>query len=175
MTRIDSNRRTVLRDIPLDGRTPTGLAFGFRALWVAHGRRGQVSSIDPQFNEPSEPIDVAGTAFGSPNGSVTIGEDSVWAAFGDGTLARSNRYQDVLKARAGLDPAGIVVGSGSVWVSNHGSATVTRYNPAALQGRPAGRPVQGWGRADRDCAGDRVIWVANNASNSVTRIDPDSG
>ena len=123
VTRIDPNRRTVLRNIGLEGRTPTGLAFGFRVLWVAHGRRGEVSSIDPQFNEPSEPIPVADTAFGSPNGSVTIGEDSVWAAFGDGTLARIEPVSGrVESARAGQNPAGIVVGSGSVWVSNYGDA-----------------------------------------------------
>jgi YVTN family beta-propeller protein len=175
VTRIDSNRPTDRRNINLEGRTPTGLAFGFRALWVAHGRRGEVSSIDPQFNEPSEPIPVAGTAFGSPNGSVTIGEDSVWAAFGDGTLARIEPVSGrVERARAGQNPAGIVVGSGSVWVSNSGDATVTRYNPATFTEGPLDDPFR-VGTRPTGIAGDLAIWVANTASHSVTRIDPDSG
>ena len=65
VTRIDvAAERTVLRNIPLEDRTPTGLAFGFGAVWVAHGLRGQVSRIDPQFNEPSQPIQVVDAGLG---------------------------------------------------------------------------------------------------------------
>jgi YVTN family beta-propeller protein len=175
VTRIDSSRRTVLRTIGLYPRTPTGLAFGFRTLWVAHGRLGQVSRIDPQFNEASQPIDVAGTAFGSPNGSIAVGPGLVWAVFGDGTLARIEPVSGrVERARAGGNPAGIVVGSGSVWVSNYGDATVTRFNPAAFTEGPLDDPFR-VGKGPTGIAGDRAIWVANNASDSATRIDPDSG
>ena len=79
------------------------------------------------------------------------------------------------KTRAGAHPAGIVVGSGSVWVSNSGEAKVWRYNPAAFHGRPARRPVSVGKRPTGIAAGDRAIWVANSAGDSVSRIDPNDG
>jgi class 3 adenylate cyclase/DNA-binding beta-propeller fold protein YncE len=172
VTRINAGDRKVVRNIPLDNRTPTGLAFGFGALWVAHGRRGQLSRVDPEFNQVTEPIEVGGTAFGSPNGSVAVGVGSVWAVFGDSTLARiepaTGRVAE--STRAGSIPAGVVVGSGSVWVSNSGEASVARYNPAtfaedaldefSVEGRPTG------------IAAGEAIWVVNTADDSVSRIDP---
>ena len=110
VTKVDPVARAVLKNITLDNRTPTGLAVGFSSVWVAHGLRGQVSRIDPQFNQVSDPIDVGGTAFGSPNGSVAVDDDSVWAVFGDSTLARlepdTGRVAE--STRAGGVPAGIV-------------------------------------------------------------------
>jgi YVTN family beta-propeller protein len=178
VTRIDARERTALRNITLDNRTPTGLAFGFKAVWVAHGRRGEVSRIDPQFNDVAPPINVVGTAFYvGPNGAVTTGEGSVWAVFGDSTLARIE--PDSLRVettRAGALPAGIVVGSGSVWVSNSGQAKVGRYNPAAFQD-PIDEPRVGrrpTGIAAGEAAGE-PIWVANSAADTVSRIDPQDG
>jgi YVTN family beta-propeller protein len=177
VTRVDPDRRTPLRTIPLWPRSPTGLAFGFRSVWVAHGRLGEVSSIDPQFNAPSKPVDVADTAFGSPYGSVAIGADSVWAVFGDSTLVRvdpSSGSPAEPSARAGQNPAGIAVGNGSVWVSNSGEATVTRYSPAAFTEGPLDTFSVGR-RPTGIAAGEGAIWVANTGSDSVSRIDPNSG
>jgi YVTN family beta-propeller protein len=177
VTRIDLDRRNVLRSaIALEGRTPTGLAFGFGFLWVAHGRRGQLSRIDPQFNQPSQPIDVADVAFGSPNGSVAVGAGSVWAVFGDSTLARIERESGRVAefTRAGTNPAGIAFGNGSVWVSNSGQAEVWRYSPAAFPEGPLDSPRVGR-RPTGIASGERAIWVANNASDSVSRINLASG
>lgn len=175
VTRIDSRRRRVLRHIPLDRRTPTGLAVGFGAVWVAHGRRGELSRIDPQFNEVSPPIPVGGTAFGSPNGSVAVGPGSVWVVFGDSTLARiePSTGQVAESTRAGALPAGVVVGSGSIWVANSGDATVARYSPATFAEAPL-RTFNVGSRPTGIAAGE-MIWVANTADDSVTRIDPDDG
>jgi YVTN family beta-propeller protein len=177
VTRIDSRRRTVLRQsISLDERTPTGLAFGFDAVWVAHGLLGQLSRIDPQFNKVTPPTDVGGTAFGSPNGAVAVGRGSVWAVFGDSTLARIEPATGRVKehTRAGSLPAGVVVGSGSVWVANSGDATVTRYNPATFTEAPIGMTTVGR-RPTGIGAWERAIWVANTDADSVWRIDPDAG
>jgi YVTN family beta-propeller protein len=177
VTRIDATSRSVLRHIGVNNRTPTGLAFGFSFVWVAHGRSGQLSRIDPQFNEPSEPVDIADTAFGSPNGSVAIGSDSVWAVFGDSTLAQIEADSGSVaeSTRAGSNPAGIVVGTGSVWVSNAGDANVTRYNPAAFTEGPVADPFNVGGRPTGIGAGEGAVWVANTAGDSVSRIDPYSG
>jgi YVTN family beta-propeller protein len=173
VTRIDAKTRKVLRNIPLDPQTPTGLAYGFRAVWVAHGRLGNVTRIDPQFNTPGPPIEVGGTAFGQPYGSVAVGLRAVWVVFGDSTLAKIDPTTlRVKRARAGSLPAGIAVGSGSVWVSNAGEASVTRYNPEAFQ---APLDTISVGRSPTGIAAAHTIWVANSADDSVWRIGPDTG
>ena len=176
VTRIDADERTVLRTITLDNRTPTGLAFGFGFVWVAHGLRGQLSRIDPQFDAVQPPvIDIAGTAFGSPNGSVATGLGSVWTAFGDATLARVEPAtgQVAESTRAGSNPAGIAVGSDSFWVTNSNDASVRRYNPVTF----TEAPLQTYtvGRRPAGIAASESVWVANTADGTVTRIDPDAG
>jgi YVTN family beta-propeller protein len=176
VTRIDDRRRTLIRTIPLDNRTPTGLAFGFDAVWVAHGRLGQVSQIDPQYNEVSSPIDVGGTAFGSPNGVIAVDRDSVWAAFGDSTLARIDPVAARVaeQTRAGQLPAGIAVDSGSVWVANSGDSTVMRYSPETFTEAPL-RTFSVGRRPTGIAAQGGEIWVASTADDSVRWIDPDAG
>jgi YVTN family beta-propeller protein len=82
----------------------------------------------------------------------------------------------VEKTRAGALPAGIVVGSGSVWVSNSGEAEVWRYNPTAFQDpvdvSSVGRRPTGIAAGEE--AGE-AIWVANSAADTVSRIDPQDG
>jgi YVTN family beta-propeller protein len=175
VTRIDAERRTVVTTIGLNDLTPTGLTVGFGFVWVAHGRLGELSRIDTQFNEltPST-IDVAGTAFGSPNGSVARDSRSIWAVFGDATLARitpAGRVAD--KTRAGSTPAGIAVGHGFVWVTNSLGASVWQYHPATFTEGPieqfnVGRQPIGI------AAGAGAIWVANSGGKTVMRIDPNS-
>jgi YVTN family beta-propeller protein len=176
VTRIDARRRTVLRHIPLDNRTPTGLAFGFGALWVAHGRLGQLSQIDPQFDEVSSPIEVGGTAFGSPDGVVAVDQQSVWAAFGDSTLARIDptTARVAEQTRAGSVPAGIAVDSGSVWVANSGDSTVMQYRTETFTEGPL-RTFNVGRRPTGIAAQGGASWVASTADDSVRWIDPDAG
>ncbi len=94
---------TLVGTFPLDNRTPTGLAVGADAVWVAHGRLGQLSRVDPQFGQVTETVEPAGRGPYSTNGSVTTGVGSVWAVFGDSTLARVDP-DDV--RRHGLDARG---------------------------------------------------------------------
>jgi YVTN family beta-propeller protein len=175
LTRIDAAERTLTATIPLDGRTPTGIAVGLDAVWVAHGLRGDLSRVDPQFGEVAESIPVGGTAFGSPNGSVTVGEGSLWAAFGDSTLARLDSEGKILaKTVGGSQPAGIATAPGAVWVTNSGDATVHRFNPDTFtQG-----PIQPFNVAAGPTGityARGAIWVANAGDAVVTRIEPSSG
>jgi len=175
LTKVDPVLRTATATIPLENRTPTGIAVGLGAVWVAHGLRGELSRVDTQFADVSSAIAVGGTAFGSPNGSVAIGAGSVWAVFGDSTLARLDAGGRVLDATlAGTDPAGIVVVSDAVWVTNSGDATVQRFNErtfgeGALKTFNVGRLPSGIAYADG------AMWVASSGDDVVTRIDPDSG
>jgi YVTN family beta-propeller protein len=49
ITSIDPITRTPGATVALDDRTPTGIAARPRAVWVAHGRSGELSRVEPQF------------------------------------------------------------------------------------------------------------------------------
>jgi YVTN family beta-propeller protein len=176
LTKVDPRTRTNAGTISLERRTPTGVAVGSGYVWVAHGLRGEVSRVDLAFNELSPPIEVAGTAFGSPNGSVTVDRSSVWVVFGDSTLARldPDTGRVLESTRAGIQPAGIASGFDSIWVSNSGQATVNRYNPSTFVEGPIGTTAVGT-RPTGIIAGAGAIWVTNTAADTVSRIDPQSG
>ncbi len=175
LTRIDAEERLAVATISLESQTPTGIAVGLGAVWVAHGLRGQLSSVDPQFGQVTRSISVGGAAFGSPNGSVAIGGRSVWVVFGDSTLARIDAAGKLSgRTLAGSQPAGVVFAGQSVWVTNSGDATVQRFNPETFRQAPlrtfnVGRQPTGIIHADG------AIWVANAGDGVVTRIDPGSG
>jgi YVTN family beta-propeller protein len=175
LTKIDPAARSAAGAIPLDRRTPTGIAVGLDAVWVAHGLRGELSQVNPQFGQVTKTTPVSGTAFGFPNGSVTVGAGSVWAVYGDSTLARLDASGSILgQTTVGSQPAGIVFAAGSIWVTNSGDATVQRFNPdsfrqGALRMFNVGRQPIGIDYVDG------AIWVASSGDDVVWRIDPDSG
>ena len=173
LTRIDAKRRTSAGTYPLENRTPTGIAVGADAIWVAHGALGKLARVDPQFGQVAETIDVAGEALGSVNGAVTVGAGSVWAVYGDSTLARVDPDTVRLSGRtfAGAAPAGVAVYGGYVWVVNSESATVERYQASTFQEGSIGSTTVGQ-RPTAIAAGEGALWVANTGSNTVTRVDP---
>ncbi|MFL5959669.1 MAG: adenylate/guanylate cyclase domain-containing protein [Gaiellaceae bacterium] len=173
ITRISLDRRVPVATLALDGRTPTGIAFGGGAVWIAHGARGEVSRIDLHTNRLSKTIqDVADP--GSNYGAVTVTGDSVWAVYGDSTLARidakTTRVSD--STFAGNSPRGVVVADGGVWVLNAGNRTVTHFAPKAIEGGAVGRPIPVGHRPVAIAAGEGAIWVADAGDDAVTRIDP---
>ena len=175
LTRIDPVQRAAAATISLERRTPTGIAVGLGAVWVAHGVLGAVSQVDAQFGQVIRTTPVGGTAFGSPNGSVALDARSVWAVFGDSTLARLDASGRLLEQTlAGTQPAGVVTATGSVWVTNSGDATVQRFNSETFrQG-----PIKTFNVARRPAGiiySGGAIWVANAGDAVVTRIDPSSG
>jgi len=174
LTRIDGARRTAVATISLDNRTPTGIAVGRGAVWVAHGVLGEISRVDPQFGQVTRKTTVGGTAFGSPSGSVALDPSSVWAVFGDSTLARLDAAGDVLEeGLAGSQPAGIVVAADSVWVTNSADATVQRFNSSTFRQGPV-RTFNVGTQPAGIVYSDGAIWVANAGAASVTRIEPSS-
>ena len=67
----------------------------------------------------------------------------------------------------------MVVGSGSVWVSNSDSANVQRFSPVTFEEGPL--KVIPVGRRPSGLAfGEGAIWVAITGDDLVTRIDPGS-
>ena len=171
ITRISLRRRARTATVPLGGRTPTGLAFGAGALWVAHGLRGQLSRVDPGSDRVTKTIEIADP--GSARGTVAVGPGSVWAVYGDSTLAWVDPRPPLHLVDAtfvGQSPAGVAVGSGSVWVVNSGDSTVTRFNPKTYE--PVPPPIRVGRRPVGIAFGEGAIWVADSGADSVTRIDP---
>ena len=174
LTKIDAAQRLATATVSLDERTPTGLAVGEGGVWVAHGMRGQVSRVDPQFDRITSTIEVAtGRA---RTGSTAVGDGFVWAVFGDSTFARIEPADARVAASsfAGALPSAVVVASGAVWVANSGDSAVQRFNPqtfeqGALRTIPVGR------RPTAIAFGEGAVWVANTSDDSVTRIDPGTG
>ena len=175
LMRIDPVARTVTDTFPLDNRTPTGLAVGLGAVWVAHGPRGEVSLVDPQFGTVIRTRKVAGPAFGSPNGTIALDDTSAWAVFGDSTLAHLDAAGKLLGTTlAGVQPAGVASASGSIWVTNSGEASVQRFNAATFR-QGALRSYSVGVRPTGVIYSEGAIWVASTDDGVVTRIDPSSG
>jgi YVTN family beta-propeller protein len=172
LTSVDPVERTSTGTVPLDGRTPTGVAEGLGSVWVAHGLRGGVSRIDPEFRTITGTTAVGGSAFGSPNGTLAIDRTSVWAAFGDSTLAQINAQGETLgQTLAGTQPAGVAVGEGAVWVANAGDSTVYRFHPGSFAQGPV-RSVSVGRQPTGIAVAPDAVWVANSGDGTVSRIDP---
>jgi YVTN family beta-propeller protein len=166
ITRVDPGAMSVQRTISLPA-TPTGIAVGFGSVWVANGVAGTLSRLDPGTDQVVRTIRVASPAAG---GSVTTGDGSVWAVYGNSTVGRVDpATATVLETGlAGGAPTAIAFGAGNVWVANSLDNTVSRILPTTVSafgyqnvgGYPSGLAV-----------GEGAIWVADRSDDTVTRID----
>jgi DNA-binding SARP family transcriptional activator/streptogramin lyase len=162
----------VHKNITLPG-TPTGVAFGAGAVWVAHGLRGQLSRVDPGLVPVIRTRQVTRTVFGTSTGAVAFGLGSVWAVYGDSTLARLDpRTMRRTAGFAGYRPVGVTVGAGSVWVALVGEPTVERFNPATFEDGPVRPPITVGKRPTGIAFGERAVWVTCGGEDTVKRIDP---
>ncbi len=174
LTRIDPAKRTQAANVPLDNRTPTGVAASSTAVWVAEGRLGSVTRVDPQYNQAGNPIPATER---SDAGSVAVGGGWVWAVFGNSTLVRINPSSGQVSGRGytGSSPSGIVYAVGAVWVANGGDATVYRFNPETFTSGPVGGNPTTVGLQPSSIAyGEGSIWVTNAGDGTVSQIDPAS-
>jgi YVTN family beta-propeller protein len=172
LTKVDPAEQSATGTIALDNRTPTGIAVGLGSVWVAHGLRGELSLVDPQFGQVEQSIPVGGTAFGSPYGAVGLDAQSAWVVFGDSTFARLDAEGNLLgQTVTGGQPSGVVAADGSVWVANSANATVYRYSPATFEEGPI--ETTSVGRRPTGIAfGEGAVWVPTGGDDAVTRIDP---
>ena len=91
----------------------------------------------------------------------------------DGTISRidPDSGEVVETIPVGLDPRGIAVGFGSVWVGLAGSNTVVRIDPET---NDVTQPI-GVGNAPGSLAVSAdAVWVVNTLDDTVSRIDPDT-
>ena len=172
LTRIDAQSQTNAGTVSLNNQTPTGIAFGQGALWVAQGFLGKLSRVDLQFRQVTKTLDLADP---SGDGTVTVGGGAVWAVYGESTLVRIDpvALRPLGRGFAGANPAAIVFATGAVWVANGGDHTVYRLNPSTFEEGPV-RTISVGQSPVGIAFGGGAIWVANAGDDTVTRIDPTS-
>ena len=156
--------------------TPTGLAVGFGAVWVAHGLLGTVSRVAPQYTgvETIRPP-IRRLGGGGARGSIATCAGSVWVAFGDSSVSRIDpaSRRVVATLYAGNTPSAVAYGNGSVWVTNAADSNVTRINPLT-NGRAFGPDLTVGLSPAGVAVGGGAVWVTDTAGNSVSRIEPTS-
>lgn len=108
------------------GTFPLEVGFAGGAAWVALVDSGELLRIDAQDSSTSR-IKVGS----APGGPPTPGFGSIWVSTADDTLwrVRTATRKPIAIVPVGTDPFGVAVGSGSVWVSNHQSGTISRVDP----------------------------------------------
>ncbi len=132
VTRIDEETEAVI-DIDPVGVAPAGIAAGEGAIWVVESGGPTVSRISTDTNE------VVGDPIGVGNGpeDIAVGEGPSGSPTGSTGRFRGStraRGEVVKEIPVGLDPSGIAVGFGSVWVALAGSNTVVRVDPEDERG-----------------------------------------
>jgi len=150
------------------GSSPTGVAAGAGAMWVADYDAGTVSRINPK-THAVEPIPVGSTPTG-----IAVGANAVWVANSySGTVSRIDPADDsVASITVGNGPSGVAVGDGFVWVANSSDGTLSRIDP--LSDTATTIPLGGATEAADVAFGDGAVWVSDAADGRVLRLDPDT-
>ena len=173
LTRLDATERTNAGLVTLDDQTPTGIAYGEReGLWVAHGLLGGLSKVDPQFGQVTDTMEVGGRS-SEGTGEVAVGAGSVWAVYGESTVARVDpagpRLENV--TIAGFNPTAVAVAYDLLWIASSLDQSVQvfaldTFDQGSIKTVPVGRG------ASALAFGHGAIWVANTGDDTVTRIEP---
>jgi ABC-type transport system substrate-binding protein len=147
------------------GSSPTGIAVGDGALWIADSIGGALLRVDP-VTEAVEAVPLAGL----PSG-VAFTPGAVWVSVSPNSVARVDPTDRnvVLTQQVGSGPTAVVAAFGSIWVANHLDATVTRLEPST--GREEAKIPVGDGPNALVAAGGR-LWVGVELEDEVLAIDP---
>jgi len=154
--------------VPL-GTSPSVVAAGAGAVWVAGYNAGTVSRVDPATRAVVETIPVGTTPAG-----LAVGAGAVWVTNNYAqTVSRVDPAADrvVQTIPVGNAPTGVALGEGSVWVANSSDGSLTRID--AVSGAVIKTIALGAGATDV-VAGAGAVWVSDEAGDRVFRIDPSS-
>lgn len=175
LSRIDLETRAVVRNVQLPA-TPDGVAAGAGAVWVVNGRLGTLYRVDPAFDRVSDGLRLGERAITFTDAGVAVGPGSVWAAFGDSTLARvdTSPVREAGLAVAGEGPSDVLIAFGSVWVSNSADSSVLRFDPLTFESGSV-RELTVGRRPTGLAASEDSIWVACTEDDYVARLESSSG
>jgi virginiamycin B lyase len=171
--RIDPATNQIVAKIRLSGEACSGLALGFRSVWVpVCGRKPQLVRINTQTNRITAVLPVAPAG---PEGGITASSDSVWMVTDkEGTtLSRIEPATNTVRQKIAI-PAGSYnpMSSGdAVWITGHDKDLLTAVD--ATSGKVLGSvPV---GPKPRFLtSGGGSVWTLNQGDGSLTRVDMES-
>ena len=147
-----------------DGRIATGIG----SIWVVTDRKGVVTRIDPDTNQPVAEIHMAGGA-----AAVLFHDDALWVTSGAARSSRASiRTTTRLSRRidVGPKPVRLAAADGAVWTLNQGDGSVTRVDTAtnkAVVTISVGKDVA----AGEIAAGEGSVWISAPGV-PLVRIDP---
>jgi YVTN family beta-propeller protein len=165
---IAPGQEDITADVPL-GSSPSGVAAGDGAVWIANYNNSIVSRIDPT-SHAVQTIQVDST----PSG-IAFGAGAVWVANTfSGTVSRINPSVNrvVRTIGVGNGPSGVAVGYGAVWVANSSDGTLSRINAIT---DATGKPIALGGSPTGVATGFRSVWVSDADYARVLRIDSRTG
>ena len=151
------------------GTSPSAMAAGDGAIWVANQNAGTVARIDPVTRSAVQTVQV-----GSVPTSIAVGAGAVWVSNNDGgTVSRIDPTVNrvVQTIAVGNAPTGLAVGDGSVWVVNSSDGTLSRIDE--ISGTVTARIPLGAGATDVAVGAD-AVWVTDEAGDRVYQVDPQS-
>lgn len=97
------------------GPSPIGVASGEGSVWTLNGGDGSVSRIDPKTNKVTETIKAGITG---ANGTILVGEGSVWVSTPGSPLARIDPRTNTLAQRFTGPGGGVfALGLKSIWLA----------------------------------------------------------
>jgi YVTN family beta-propeller protein len=148
------------------GDSPTGVAVGEGAVWVANTGDETVTRIDPRTGRrEGRPIPV-----GEDPRAIAAGGGAVWVAnFGDGTVSRIDPRTNRAGApiSVGRGPSDVAVGGGVVWVATELDLVVLLD---VATGRRVGSPIRAQSEGSLAAGGGR-LWVSDRKDGTVRSID----
>lgn len=185
VSRIDPATNTPTATINLHGRNfpdPSGVTAGEGALWVVARTTGTISRLDLRTGKVTATSVVPGIATG-----VVLDRGSAWVASWDPYRCTNDRCFSQLArldARSGKvtrlykadSASGLAAGFGSLWLVNHRSWNVSRFDPRSgkvlhVISVRVGHEATTEG-PQRVIVGLGAVWVSQPSQDIVTRIDP---
>jgi ABC-type transport system substrate-binding protein len=165
---IDPGRASLLDDIDV-GASPSDVAAGAGAVWVANADGGSVSRIDRRTRTPRQTIPV-----GAGPIAVAVGAGGVWTANSlDGTVSWISPATnlEVERIPVGNGPTGVCVAGGVVWIAVSDDHAILRFDPVSRRRKTTtleDMPTQ------LACGGG-FVWASSESAGTVTQISVADG
>jgi DNA-binding beta-propeller fold protein YncE len=178
LTRLDTRTAKVTGTYKVD--SPTGIAFGYGALWIVDHRSANVTRLDPRQAKVVSTIPVRLGHERATEGpeQVAVGLGGVWVSHpAQDVVTRinpgTNKVVVRLRFPRNSGPYRFAIGAGSVWVL--GPKRIFRIDPrtnrivdSAAIGKHTGSDYRGLRSA---AVTDQAVWVTDGDADTVDRID----
>jgi YVTN family beta-propeller protein len=165
---IDPGRASLLDDIDV-GASPSDVAAGAGALWIANADAGSVSRIDRRTRTVRQTIPV-----GAGPIAVAVGAGGVWTANSlDGTVSWISpaTNQEVDRISVGNGPSGVCVAGGAVWVAVSYDRAILRFDPVSRRRKSI--PLDDM--PTQLACGGGFVWASSESAGTVTQVSARSG